>query len=340
MKKISIALLVLLWAGTSLAHGISDADRQDMIEGGYLQYVELGASHMITGYDHLAFLLGVVFFLTKFRDIAKFITAFTVGHSITLIFATFMQISANYFLIDAVIALTVAYKGFDNLGGFQKVFKVDSPSLVVLVFVFGLIHGFGLSSRLQQLPLGDDGLLLRILSFNLGVELGQIAALSVMLVLLNAWRRSSSFRRFSTAVNVGLVLAGIGLFAFQMNGYAAEDSSPEQKADEARAWRDEISITIPADGALEHKFNVETGAVFEYDWRTDGGALYFDFHGEVHDAKPDEFTSFVTATDSLSVGSLEAPFTGRVGWYWRNRGSEPVVIRLRTRGPYEIIEPH
>jgi len=348
VKKLALVLFVLLWAGGALAHGISDGDRQDMIDGGYLQYIELGASHMLTGYDHLLFLLGVVFFLTKFRDIAKFITAFTVGHSITLIFATYLEITANYYLIDAVIALTVAYKGFDNLGGFRKVFKIDSPNLVALVFAFGLIHGFGLSTRLQQLPLGDDGLLLRILSFNLGVELGQIAALSAMLLLLNAWRRRDSFRRFSTAVNTGLVLAGFALFAFQMTGFAGNRSGADaalageatvaSTTDAAQKWRDQTSITIPANGWLEHKFGVEMGAVLEYDWQTDGGALYYDFHGEAHDAKPDEFTSFETATSDKSAGSLTAPFTGRAGWYWQNDGAEAVVVELRTRGKYEVIE--
>ena len=350
MKKIVIALLFLLWAGAALAHGISDTDRQDMIDGGYVQYIGLGASHMLTGYDHLLFLLGVVFFLTKFRDIAKFITAFTVGHSITLIFATFLEISANYFLIDALIALTVVYKGFDNLGGFKKVFKVDSPSLVALVFIFGLVHGFGLSTRLQQLPLGDSGLLGRILSFNLGVELGQIAGLAAMLAVLNLWRRSDSFRRFSSAVNLGLVLAGFGLFAFQMNGFAAERNGVEGElasptateaiAAEVDVWRDTKAITLPANGAMEYKFGVKMGEILEFDWQTDSGELYYDFHGEAHDAKPDEFTSFEVSTSDGATGKLTAPFTGRAGWYWKNNGSEPVVIQLRTRGQYEIIEQH
>ena len=176
----------------ALAHGISDADRQRMLDGGLLQYIGLGASHMLTGYDHLLFLFGVVFFLTTFKDIAKFVTAFTVGHCITLIFATFYQITWNYYLVDAIIAVSVIYKGFDNNGGFQKYFDIKSPNLLAAVFGFGLLHGFGLSTRLQQLPLGDDktGILLRILSFNVGVELGQIAALSAMVAVLALWRRS------------------------------------------------------------------------------------------------------------------------------------------------------
>jgi HupE / UreJ protein len=344
VKRVIIVLLMLLSAGTALAHGISDADRQDMIDGGVTQYIKLGASHMLTGYDHLLFLLGVVFFLTKFRDIAKFITAFTVGHSITLIFATFMGISTNYYLIDAVIALTVVYKGFDNLGGFRKVFKIDSPSLVALVFIFGLVHGFGLSTRLQLLPLGDEGLLLRILSFNLGVELGQIVGLSVMLFVLNAWRRTGSFLRFSRVVNVGLVLAGLGLFVFQLNGYAGDRNAVVVETSEteevAAAWQDTTTIIIPANGAREYKFGIELGAVLEYEWQIDAGELYYDFHGEAHDAKPDEFTSFEIATSNSAVGTLTAPFTGRAGWYWKNKADQPVVIQLYTRGQYALIESH
>ncbi len=205
----------------ALAHGISDADRQRMLDGGLLQYIGLGASHMLTGYDHLLFLFGVVFFLTSFRDIAKFVTVFTLGHCITLIFATFYQITWNYYLVDALIAVSVIYKGFDNNGGFQKHFDIQSPNLLAAVFGFGLLHGFGLSTRLQQLPLGDDqaGILLRILSFNLGVELGQIAALSVMVALLALWRRRASFARFSHAANLALVYAGALLLLMQLHGY-------------------------------------------------------------------------------------------------------------------------
>lgn len=203
------------------AHGISEEDRQRMLEGGNLQYIELGATHMLTGYDHLLFLFGVIFFLTSFRDIARFVTVFTLGHCITLIFATFFKITWNYYLIDALIAVSVMYKGFDNNGGFQKYFDSRSPNLLAAVFLFGLLHGFGLSTRLQQLPLGDDqaGILLRILSFNLGVEIGQIAALAVMVTLLSLWRHRPSFRRFSFASNQALIYAGGLLLLMQLHSY-------------------------------------------------------------------------------------------------------------------------
>jgi hydrogenase/urease accessory protein HupE len=216
------ALLAALLAipAAAIAHGISDTERQRMLEGGYLQYVSLGATHMLTGYDHLLFLFGVVFFVTSFRDIAKLVTAFTLGHCITLILATFYKITWNYYLVEAIIAISVIYRGFDNNGGFQRYFNVKSPNLVAAVFVFGLLHGFGLSTRLQELPLGDDRMtmLIRILCFNLGVEIGQIAALTVMLAVLAFWRRRSSFKRSSYAANLALMWAGAYLLFVQLHG--------------------------------------------------------------------------------------------------------------------------
>lgn len=216
---VHFALLLIPLAAS--AHGIADADKQRMLDGGYLQYIGLGATHMLTGYDHLLFLLGVVFFLTSFKDIAKFVTVFTLGHCITLILATFFQITWNYYLIDAIIAISVIYKGFDNNGGFQKYFDSDSPNLLWAVFLFGLLHGFGLSTRLQQLPLGDDNtsILLRILSFNLGVEIGQIGALTAMVAMLSLWRHRPSFKRFSFASNQALIYAGVLLLLMQLHSY-------------------------------------------------------------------------------------------------------------------------
>lgn len=219
LKIIAITLVLMAVPAIACAHGISEADKQAMLDGGYLRYIWLGATHMLTGYDHLLFIFGVIFFLTGFRDIVKYITAFTLGHSITLIFATLFSISANYFLVDAVIALSVCYKGFDNLNGFDKYLGRPSPNLVGVIFAFGLIHGFGLSTRLQQLPLGDSGLIGRILSFNLGVEFGQIIALALMLLVISSWRRTKSFTQFSTISNAGLIAAGALLFIMQMHGF-------------------------------------------------------------------------------------------------------------------------
>lgn len=235
----------------AFAHGISDADRERMLNGGYLQYVGLGVTHMLTGYDHLLFLFGVVFFLTNFKDVTKFVTVFTLGHCITLVFATYFRITWNYYLVDAIIAISVIYKGFDNNGGFQKYFDMKSPNLLKAVFAFGLLHGFGLSTRLQQLPLGDDNtsMLIRILSFNLGVEIGQVAALAVMVALLSIWRNRPSFKRFSYAANLGIVFAGVFLLFMQLHGYQ-HDSDPDSfrfPVEEHRHVHDDMEIEKTVD---------------------------------------------------------------------------------------------
>ena len=241
-----LPLLLLALPLLAVAHGISEADRQHMLDGAYLRYISLGASHMLTGYDHLLFLFGVVFFLTTFKDVAKLVTVFTIGHCITLVFATYYKITWNYYLVDAMIALSVIYKGFDNNGGFQKYFQMASPNLLAAVFGFGLLHGFGLSTRLQQLPLGDDStaMLLRILSFNVGVEVGQIAALTAMLALLAIWRKRPSFARFSFAANLAIVYAGVYLLFTQLHGYQ-HDSHPDSfrfPAEEHRHAHEDMDI--------------------------------------------------------------------------------------------------
>jgi len=241
MRTLFFTLCSFLIANQAFAHGMSEADKQKILDAGYWEYIELGTTHMLTGYDHLLFLFGVMFFLTKFKDILKFITAFTIGHSITLVFATLYEIQANYFLVDAVIALTVCYKGFDNLDGFKKYFQVKAPSLVGMVFAFGLIHGFGLSTRLQQLPLGDEGIVLRILAFNVGVEVGQVVALSIMLFFLMGWRKTESFKHFDKAANVGLIIAGGLLLLMQLHGYQHTqypDEYPLNKDDHSHVHKD------------------------------------------------------------------------------------------------------
>ena len=200
----------------ALAHGVSGGDRELLENGGLLAYIWVGAKHMLTGYDHLLFLVGVIFFLKEFKEIVKFITTFTVGHSITLITATYLQFSVNEYFIDAIIGLSVFYKGFENLGLFQKVLKINPPHLLNMVFLFGLIHGLGLSARLQSFTVAQEGILLKILSFNLGVELGQVVALIPIVYLINIWRKRSTFEPFFKATNTYLILAGIALTTYQL----------------------------------------------------------------------------------------------------------------------------
>lgn len=219
-------LLSLVWSATAAAHGVPSAEVQRLANGGPLDYLRSGAVHMVTGYDHLLFLFGVMFFLTGVGQIAKFVTAFTLGHCITLLGATLLGIKANAYLVDAVIAISVIYKGFDNLDGFRKALGVGPPNLLAMVFGFGLIHGFGLATRLQGLPLPKDGLVLSILAFNVGVELGQIAALVVMVGVLAVARRMTAFPVFARAANACLVAAGVLLFLFQMHGWL-HTSQPE-----------------------------------------------------------------------------------------------------------------
>lgn len=201
------------------AHGVSDADQELLNKGGLLSYIYVGAKHMLTGYDHLLFLAGVIFFLSGFRDILKFITVFTIGHSITLIGATYLGIRADEHLVDAVIGFSVFYKGFENLGGFRKYLSSGSPNLLAMVFLFGLIHGFGLSTRLQSFETGTEDFLMKIISFNVGVELGQVAALIPIVFLITRCRKSSWYPAFYKAANTYLLIAGVALIAYQLHGY-------------------------------------------------------------------------------------------------------------------------
>lgn len=222
-----LALAILILAGQAFGHGMSEAEKQSIVNGGNLRYMWIGATHMLSGYDHLAFVFGIVFFLTNFRDVVKYITAFTIGHSVTLIWATFNSIQVNYFLIDAVIGLSVSYIAFCNLNGFKLLLGIKAPSLLAMITGLGLIHGLGLSTRLQQLPLNKDELLLNIISFNIGIEAGQVLALAIMLLFLAAWRKKASFRPFSLAANYTLIGAGAFLFLMQMHGYS-HTSTPDE----------------------------------------------------------------------------------------------------------------
>lgn len=219
MKKGVLLLLLFGLPLFLLGHGVSEADQQILRSGGLLAYVRVGAGHMLTGYDHLLFLAGVIFYLSGFKDIIRFITAFTLGHSITLIVATFLGWRVEEHLIDAVIALSVLYKGFENLGGFEKWLKVASPNLLAMVFLFGLIHGLGLSTRLQSFDLGDGQFLEKIISFNIGVELGQVLALIPIVFVINRWKKWNSYEAFYRAANVYLIIAGTLLFVYQLLGY-------------------------------------------------------------------------------------------------------------------------
>jgi len=221
LKKISFFIFSL---NTLLCHGVSESTATAMSNASLIGWSRFGAEHMVTGYDHILFLIGVLFFLTKYIDIFKFITAFTIAHCLTLIFATNFGITANAYLIDAVIAFSVIYKGFENLDGFKKVFSTKAPNLIVMVFVFGLIHGFGLSTKLQEVATSSniDLNIYQILSFNIGVELGQIIVLIILFPVLSLIRKKY-FNFISKFTNWGLIVAGVLLFIFQINGYMNDE---------------------------------------------------------------------------------------------------------------------
>jgi len=219
--KRTLLLFLLIIPFIAFGHDVSIADQEILRTGGLLAYIQVGATHMLTGYDHLLFLAGVIFYLKSFKDILKFITVFTIGHCITLIGATYAGISANEHLVDAVIALSVLYKGFENLGGFEKL-KMKSPNILFMVGLFGFIHGFGLSTRLQSFDIGQSQFLVKILCFNLGVEIGQVLALIPIIFVITLSRKHKDFPAFYKAVNWYLILAGIGLFVYQLYGYFSE----------------------------------------------------------------------------------------------------------------------
>ncbi len=212
----SIAAIVFV-PSAAVAHEPSELAKQQMVQGGFADVAWLGAEHMLTGYDHLLFLLGLLFFVSRPAQIVSFITAFTFGHALVLLVATPLSIAADPHLIDALIALTVIYKALENLGWLQRAIGTNTPPLLPMIFLFGLIHGFGLSTRFQQMALTTDpDFFEKIIAFNIGVELGQIVALAAMGGALYLWRRSRGWAVLAYATNILLVICGAILFGLQV----------------------------------------------------------------------------------------------------------------------------
>lgn len=203
------------------AHGV-DESTQDFLANNQgvaiMPFLYIGAKHMVTGYDHLLFLVGVIFFLYKLKDVLIYVSFFTLGHSLTLLLGVFNDIQVNAYVIDAIIGLSIVYKGFDNLGGFKRLTGFQ-PNTKVAVLIFGLFHGFGLATKLQEFEFGGDGLLPNLLAFNVGVEIGQFIALGFVLLAFGFWRRSASFLNFSTVTNTLLMSGGLLLALYQTTGY-------------------------------------------------------------------------------------------------------------------------
>ena len=220
--KILITLIICVLVITPLyAHGVDSSTKQFLLNNNgvaLIPFMYIGAKHMITGYDHLLFLVGVIFLLYKSKDVIIYVSLFTLGHSITLLFGAFNDIQVNPYIIDAIIGFSIIYKGFDNLGGFKKLFGIQ-PNTKIAVLIFGLFHGFGLATKLQEFELNSEGLLQNLLAFNLGVELGQIIALSIVLILLSFWRKFDSYLKLSGLTNTILMGAGMILVMYQLTGY-------------------------------------------------------------------------------------------------------------------------
>jgi hypothetical protein len=215
------ALVAMFTAGAAFAHDVAEGDR------GYIAATQgvrigaffyLGAKHMVTGYDHLLFLMGVIFFLYRLRHVATYVTLFAIGHSVTLIAGVTLGWSVSPWLVDAIIALSVVYKAMDNLGAFQRWFGVQ-PDARAAVLIFGFFHGLGLATKLQDLGLSRDGLVPNLIAFNLGVEAGQLLALTAILIAMGYWRRTTGFARHAVAANAVLMAAGFILFGQQVAGY-------------------------------------------------------------------------------------------------------------------------
>ncbi len=213
-------LLLALQGSAGLAHDISDSDRAAVAQitgPAPFAFLYLGAKHMVTGIDHVLFLIGVIFFLFRLRDVVVYVTMFTIGHSLTLLGGVLLDTGANSYVVDAIIGFSVVYKAFENLGGFRKLGIAIDTRLAVLGF--GLFHGLGLATKVRDLGLSEDGLLVNLVSFNLGVEVGQVLVLTVVVTLFNAWRRTRSFAPGAFYANLALMAAGFVLMGYQLTGY-------------------------------------------------------------------------------------------------------------------------
>jgi hypothetical protein len=214
--------IVLMWiSGIAAAHGVAEGDKAFLtsnVGAQIVPFIYLGAKHMVTGYDHLLFLFGVIFFLYRVREIAAYVTLFAIGHSVTLLYGVLSGTHVNAYIIDAIIGLSVVYKALDNMGAFQQFFGVQ-PNTKAAVLIFGFFHGFGLATKLQEFSLSKAGLVENIVAFNVGVEIGQILALSAILIAMNYWRRTASFLRHSYVANALLLTAGFILTGYQLAGY-------------------------------------------------------------------------------------------------------------------------
>ncbi len=214
-------MLALIWPDTVSAHAVTQGDKgyiQEVYGVLLIPFTYLGAKHMVTGYDHILFLFGVIFFLYRMKEIAIYVSLFALGHSLTMITGVMFNFGINAFIIDAIIGLSIVYKALDNLGAYQRWFGVQ-PNTKAVTFLFGLCHGFGLASKVIEYEIAEDGLLPNLIAFNVGVELGQLLALAAILIAMGWWRRTENFHRYAYTANVAMMAAGFVFIGMHLTGY-------------------------------------------------------------------------------------------------------------------------
>ena len=221
LAVISLVILACLLAGTASAHAVAEGDKgyiQEITGVPLISFLYLGAKHMVTGYDHILFLLGVIFFLYKMKHIGIYVSLFALGHSTTMLAGVYFNFGINSYIIDAIIGLSIVYKELDNMGAYQRWFGFQ-PHTKSATLIFGFCHGFGLSSKILDYDISPDGLLPNLLAFNVGVEVGQLLALGAILIVMGYWRRTPSFLKHAYTANVLMMTAGFILIGYQLTGY-------------------------------------------------------------------------------------------------------------------------
>lgn len=223
---ILLATLALSVTGDAHAHAVAEGDKgyiQEITGVHRVPFLYLGAKHMVTGYDHILFLLGVIFFLYRMKDIGIYVSLFAIGHSSTMLMGVYFDFGINSYIIDAIIGLSVVYKALDNMGAYQRWFGVQ-PNTKAATLIFGFFHGFGLASKIIDYEISPDGLLPNLLAFNVGVEVGQLLALGAILIVMGYWRRTASFLKHAYTANAVLMAAGFMLTGYQIVGYFVSTS--------------------------------------------------------------------------------------------------------------------
>ena len=221
MLAITLISMWIFLAVPADAHAVAEGDKgyiQEITGLHLIPFTYLGAKHMVTGYDHILFLFAVIFFLYRMKHIAIYVSLFAIGHSTTMLLGVYFNTGINSHIIDAIIGFSIVYKALDNLGAFQRWFGFQ-PDTKAATLIFGFFHGFGLASKIIDYDVAPNGLLPNLLSFNVGVEIGQLLALSAILIAMGWWRRSSSFLRHAYTANVAIMSAGFVLVGYQLTGY-------------------------------------------------------------------------------------------------------------------------